>query len=149
MTDKYQNTCELISQCEGLKLKAYKCSANKVTIGCGTICYPNGLPVKITDTCTKEQAFAWLNDHLKRFIYPVVERLQVQHKFNDSIFSALCSLAYNIGAALSGRSILAALKSSDIEQLAAAFRKYILVDGLPSNGLKNRREIEIKYFKGK
>lgn len=137
----------LIKSCEGLKLKAYKDSVGKATIGCGTIKYPDGTLVKMGDTCTQEQAFEWLNDHLSRFIYPVVDALQAQYGFSDAVYCSLCSFAYNLGTgALKGDSIVSALQSGNLDNLATAFRKYVKAGGQVIQGLVNRREIEIKHF---
>lgn len=146
MKTKEQKAIDLISKCEGCVLHAYL-DTNKIpTIGIGTIRYPNGTKVKIGDVCTKEQAAHYLNDHLSRFVYPSVLKLQAQFNFSDEVFAAMCSLGYNIGSALSGNSILAALASGDLEQLAHAFRKYVKSGGAICPGLENRREIEIKLF---
>ncbi len=143
---KKEDAENLISKCEGIKLLAYL-DLNKVpTIGIGTIKYPDGNCVKIGDFCTEEQAKIWLRYHLESFVYPKVEILQLKYKFNDKIFSSLCSLAYNIGSCLAGKSILYALKNGNFLDLCEAFRKYVLVNGIQSKGLKNRREIEIKFM---
>ena len=47
---------ELIKSFEGCMLKAYKCSANKTTIGYGNTFYEDGTPVKFEDEITKERA---------------------------------------------------------------------------------------------
>ncbi len=148
MTDKYSRVVDLLAQptFENCKLKAYFDNAGIPTIGIGTIKYPDGTRVKMGDVCTKEQAEDWCLDHCKKFVFGAVDKLQSNYKFNDDVWVALCSLAYNIGSALSGQSILAALKNGNLNDLALAFRKYVLVNGEPSKGLKNRRENEIKIF---
>ena len=47
---------DLIKLFEGVRLKAYKCSAGVPTIGIGNTYYPNGDKVKMGDTITLEQA---------------------------------------------------------------------------------------------
>lgn len=148
MTDKYMRVVQTLAQptFENCKLKAYLDSGGIPTIGIGTIKKPDGTRIKMGDTCTKEQAEEWCLDHCKKSVFPAVDKLQSIYKFNDDVFAALCCLAYNIGSALSGQSILTALKNGNLNDLALAFRKYILVDGKPCDGLKNRRENEIKIF---
>jgi lysozyme len=136
----------LIKQCEGLKLNAYYDTNNVPTIGIGTTRYPNGVAVKIGDTCTFEQSYQYLDSHLNKFIFPAVDNLQQKYEFDDYVYAAMCSLSYNVGSALAGESILAALKDGCKNELGTAFRKYINSGGEPCQGLINRREIEIKFF---
>lgn len=139
-------TNTLIKQCEGLKLAAYYDTKNVPTIGIGTTRYPNGVAVKIGDTCTIDQAYDYLDSHLDKFIFSAVDKLQQKYGFDDYVYAAVCSLAYNVGAALSGLSIIRALKNGCKDELATAFRKYIFSNGVVVQGLKNRREIEINFF---
>ena len=48
---------KLIKDSEGCKLKAYKCPADKWTIGFGNTFYEDGDKVKEGDTITKEEAY--------------------------------------------------------------------------------------------
>lgn len=80
----------LIADCEGLRLKAYPCQAGVWTIGWGET-----ENVKPGDTCTKEQADAWLcADLVKRVM--AVQGMLTQYA-NPYQLGALVSLAYNIG----------------------------------------------------
>lgn len=147
MTKKQQSVDLLIKTCEGIRLKSYKDSIEIWTIAFGTTHYPDGKAVKEGDTCTEEQAYDWLNNHLNKHVYPAVDALQVKYHFNDAVYCSLCSFAYNLGAgALKGESIIAALEKADLNALATAFRKYVKADGKIIKGLVNRREIEIKNF---
>ena len=142
----------LVKACEGIRLSAYKDSAGILTIGIGLARhYPDGTEIQQDDTCTEEQAYFWLNYHLEKNVYPYVDKLQAQYQFNDKIYAALCSLAYNVGTgALKGDNIVAALESADLDDLAKAFSEYdkITVKGQKQvcPGLVRRRKIEIKYF---
>lgn len=145
-----QMTIDLLIKLEGMHLKAYLDSVKIPTIGIGTIRKPDGTPIKMGDVCTEQQAYDWCNAHLAKYVFPGVSNLHRQYNFSDQVYAALSSLGYNIGSALSGTSILAALKSGNIDQLSAAFRLYTkeTVNGVKrvNQGLDNRRIIEIKYF---
>ena len=58
-----------IAKEEGLRLNAYLCSAGVPTIGYGTT-KMDGVPVKLGDKCTEEDAKKWLKRYIERdFIY--------------------------------------------------------------------------------
>lgn len=147
-----QDICHLIRQSEDCKLKAYYDTAGIITIGIGLARkYPNGTAIKEGDSCTTQQAYNWLNYHLDENVYPSVEELQQEYNFSDKVFCALCSFAYNLGVGcLKGSSIVSALQSGDLDELAHAFLKYdkVRINGVlkSSKGLKNRRLLEIKIF---
>ena len=146
---------DLVKSFEGLYLHAYKCPANVTTIGYGTTIYPNGNDIQMGDTCTKEEAEAYLQYDL------LAERSTVETTarkckllLNDNQFSALVSLAYNVGSAVitqSSRSTGSALLSKDYDRIADSFLVYnkarnkygFLVE---LNGLTRRRKAERALF---
>ncbi len=149
MENKYQLAVELISSFEKLRLTAYNTDgANTWTIGYGTIKYPDGQCVKEGDTCTVDKAEFYLNNFLVLNIYPRVNRLQEFNPFSDRIFAGICSLAYNIGSALSSPDLRTAIIAKDYETLFQVFNKFIYSKGKVCDGLVNRRTAEIKFMKG-
>ena len=146
MLNREQLAINLIKQCEGCKLKAYPDSGMVSTIGYGTTIYPNGQKVKIGDICTQKDAESYLEYFLKKNIFPVVDKICKNKPIPDKVYAALSSLGYNCGSALSGTSIINAINHQNWNELALGFRKYVEIDGKFSTGLKNRREIEIKFF---
>jgi lysozyme len=141
---------DLLIKLEGMHLKAYLDGVKIPTIGIGSIKKPDGTPIKMGDTCSESEAYDWCNAHLNKCVYPAVNNLRRQYNFSDQVFASLSSLGYNIGSALTGDSIPAALKSGSIDQISAAFRLfvYVRINGVKKfdQGLDNRRIIEIKYF---
>ena len=77
----------LICSFEGLRLKAYDDGGGVWTIGYGTTIYPNGVQVKKGDTCTLEQAKAYMAHDLKRFESAVNSAVTVP--INQNQFDAL------------------------------------------------------------
>jgi lysozyme len=166
MENKQAEAVRLIGQFESLKLKAYADTKGIATIGYGTIRYPNGIPVKIGDSCTKEQAEEYLNFHLTNFVYREVNDLCAGSSVPDKVYAALCSLVYNVGAGvLLKDSFLSCVLTRDwgsysvlsdgsvkATGLAAIFLQYNkqTVDGVlkPVKGLTNRRVTEVKYMLG-
>jgi lysozyme len=140
-----QSFYDLIVLFEGLKLQAYKDSANIPTIGIGTIKYPDGTRVKMGDTCTKEQAYQYLNHDLTGFIADV-NRLAPNVTQNQ--FDALVSFQYNTGS-LAGSTLLKRVNGApgDIRE---AFLMWVKakVNGkkVVVQGLVNRRNKEADLY---
>jgi lysozyme len=137
---------DLIKQFEGLKLEAYLCSAGVPTIGIGTTVYPNGVKVKIGETCSSAEAEAFFRHDLMKFseeLAPLLSGLPIvpnQH-------CALLSLCYNIGITNFKKStLLKRLKQGDLEGAANQFLVWVKADGKVVKGLVNRREKERALF---
>ena len=135
----------LICSFEGLKLKAYDDGGGVWTIGFGTTIYPNGIKVKRGDTCTREQAKAYMTYDLKKFESAVNTAVVVP--INQNQFDALVSLTYNIGSkAFKNSTLLKKLNVGDIRGAAAQFDVWINDGGKVVQGLVNRRAVERKSF---
>lgn len=147
---------DLISTFEGYFNKAYKCPANVWTIGFGTIKYPNGLPVKRGDVCSKEDAERWLEFEVGEktaYLNQIISMYNLQLEQHE--FDALVSIIYNCGAGIlkEGRTLGDALKSKDKARIADAFLVYCKITKygikVTSKGLLNRRNKERDLFLGK
>ena len=129
-----------ISSFEGCRLSAYKCSAGVWTIGYGHTEY-----VKEGDTCTEEQANAWLIEDIRN------TQLLLAHYVNVPVsegeFVALVSLAFNVGVgALMKSKLLRKLNSGDREGAAEEFLDFDLANGKRLAGLTRRRKAEHDLF---
>lgn len=157
---KHEMAKKLIKKFENLRLVAYLCLKNVVTIGYGSTRYPDKTRVKIQDTITVEQAEDLLDYHLINNTYPFVEMLFKKFTKNankyfgsedraNKIFAATASLVYNVGS--TGPVFLNALRSADTEIISAVFLQYnkIKVKGklVESTGLTNRRKAEVNFFR--
>ena len=89
------NFNNLIRLFEGCFLKAYKDSVGIATIGIGTIKYPNGVAVKMGDTCTEDQAYEYLNHEVESKV-AAINKLLTGIQLNQNQFDAIVSLTYNI-----------------------------------------------------
>jgi len=130
----------LIKDSEGLKLSAYLDSVGIPTIG-----YGHTKGVKLGDSCTEQEAYAWLKEDVdatvKNINSVVVSRL-TQHQFD-----ALVSLTYNIGAGNFDHStLLKLLNSNEFDAAAEQFKRWDMAGGKVVQGLLNRREKEEKLF---
>ncbi len=142
---------QLIALCEGLLLTAERDKFGVINIGYSNArFYPNGKPINIGDTCTKEQALDYMRQHLEKNVYKMVDKLCQGYEVPDRVYAGLCSFLYNGGNA--GDSIIKALRDKDLNALYEAFRLYnkVTINGIkkPVKGLANRREIEINFMKG-
>ena len=134
---------DLIKLFEGVRLKAYKCSAGVPTIGFGNTYYPNGDKVKMGDTITLEEARDLFDDLIVRYERIVNSKLKVDVKQNE--FDALVSHTYNTG----GSTTLFKLVNmeADKEKIKDWFTtRYITANGKVLQGLKNRRLKEWELY---
>lgn len=136
---------DLICNFEGLRLKAYDDGVGVWTIGFGTTKYPNGIRVKKGDTCTLDQAKAYMQNDLKSFEQTVNNTVKVP--LNQNQFDALVSLAYNIGTnAFSKSTLVKKLNANDIRGAADQFDVWVNAGGKRMQGLVNRRTVEKALF---
>jgi len=144
----------LITRFEGFYANPYLCPANVPTIGYGTIVYPSGVKVKLSDPpCNKEQASKWLEWELRDKERKLNRFLNVNNvKVTANQFSALMSFAYNlgIGRVVNG-SISLALIDNDMNKVALLMSKYNKAKNRwgilrELRGLTRRRKAEIQLF---
>ena len=142
-----KNCIDLIKAFEGCKLKAYLCPANVVTIGWGSIAYPNGRKVKLSDAITQDKADELLTHEVNKKAAGVA-KLGV--KFNQNQFDAIVSFAFNLGIGALQKSTL--LKKARVNVNDATIRnefmRWINKGSLFEKGLRRRRAAESElYFK--
>lgn len=129
-----------ISSFEGCRLSAYMCSAGVWTIG-----YGHTEDVKEGDTCTEEQAKAWLIDDIRETQALLAYYVNVPVTQNE--FIALVSLAFNVGVgALMKSKLLRKLNSGDRDSAAEEFLDFDLANGKRVAGLTRRRKAEHDLF---
>ncbi|MEG2265894.1 MAG: lysozyme [Acinetobacter sp.] len=136
---------DLICNFEGLRLKAYDDGVGVWTIGFGTTKYPNGIRVKKGDTCTLDQAKAYMQNDLKSFEQTVNNTVKVP--LNQNQFDALVSLAYNIGStAFKNSTLVRQLNEENYKAAANQFNVWVNAGGKRMQGLVNRRAAERTLF---
>ena len=134
---------DLIRIFEGVRLKAYKCSAGVPTIGFGNTFYEDGTKVKMGDSITLERARSLFDGLLPRYEKIVLNKVKRPLKQNE--FDALVSHTYNTG----GSSTLFKLVQEDapIEDIKKWWlTKYITANGKFLSGLQRRRLAEFDMF---
>lgn len=133
---------ELIKEWEGLRLDAYRCAAGVLTIGWGS----TGPHVKEGMTISLEEAETLLSTDLARFERGV-EVMTEGVPTNDNQFSALVSLAFNIGLGKFATStVLKRHKLGNKIGAANAFLMWNRAGGQILKGLIRRREAERKLY---
>ena len=113
----YELAMPFVKAEETLRLKAYKCPKGVWTIGWG---HTGG--VKEEDTCSREQAEAWIRSDLQSAQTGLAKYINVPVSANQ--FIALLSLAYNMGAegvVQKCPKMLRALNAGDYETAANEF----------------------------
>lgn len=135
---------QLVKQFEGLRLKAYLCPAGVPTIGYGS----TGKHVKMGMEITEDEAELLLRRDLKRFEIGVAELIGDTPTTSDQ-FSALVSLAFNIGlGALARSTVLKRHNLGNPRGAANAFAMWNRAGGKILPGLIRRREAEAKLYRG-
>ena len=134
---------ELIKRFEGCRLKAYPdpaTGAEPWTIGWG---HTKG--VKQGDTCTQEQADAWLREEATEYSIQVLKL--VKGRVTQNQLDALTSFAYNVGiGALAKSTLLRLLNEGKTQEAAEQFSRWNKAAGKVMAGLSKRREAERRLF---
>ena len=125
---------------EGLRLKAYKCSAGVPTIGFGNTFYEDGTKVKMTDSITLERARSLFDILLPKYEKIVLNKIKRTLKQNE--FDALVSHTYNTG----GSSTLFKLVNSNLDCSSWWLNKYTTANGKKLKGLIERRKQEYELY---
>lgn len=126
-----------VKEKEGLRLKAYKCSANRWTIGYG---HTHGVHEGMTIDLQTAERFL-LDD-----IQNVVEELtpHVKTTVTEGQFVALISLAFNVGAPAVIRSrMLRYFNAGNMEKMRIEFLDFNRVNRVPNDALTRRRQSEL------
>jgi lysozyme len=136
----------LIKRFEGCKLEPYECSAGVPTTGYGATYGTSGLRVTMCDSpITQEQADELFERDIKHFGQRVDGMIGVPVSPNQ--FSALVSLAYNIGCGnLKTSTLLRKLNLLDYQGAADQFPLWRRAGGEIIQGLVNRRAKERDLF---
>lgn len=142
----------LIKEHEGVRLHAYpdpgSVDGNPWTIG-----YGHTRGVKRGDTCTLEQADAWLREDVRAAEAAVLRLVKVP--LTQSQFDALVSFVFNVGAdedtdtvaeGLGDSTLLRMLNSGDYHGAAVQFERWTKNDGRVMAGLVRRRKSERDLF---
>jgi len=137
---------DLIKTYEGLRLTAYKCSANKDTIGYGNTFYEDGSPVKPGDKITMERADKLFTLIVDAFATKVDRA--VKSDVNPNQFAALVSFAYNAGVGnLQSSTLLKKVNANPNDPtIKDEFMKWTRAGGKVLKGLVNRRTAESTLY---
>lgn len=125
---------------EGLRLKAYKCTSHKWTIG-----YGHTKTAKPGMEITPEIALELFSEDIKDAEDGL--RKLVQVNLNQSQFDALMSFVFNFGEGkLATSTLLRKLNEGDYVGAASELPRWIHSDGKPTAGLISRRAAEKQMF---
>ena len=125
---------------EGCKLKAYQCSAGRWTIGYGHA-------AGVTEGMAISQAHA--EELLRADVIDVAQKMSsyIKAPVTKWQFIALVSLSFNIGdLRRKAPKLLHYLNAGQEDKAAHEFLDIVKAGGVPSKGLKTRREKESKLF---
>ena len=139
-------TKSLIKEFEGLRLKAYRCSAGVLTIGWGHTSAAGEPVVKPGLTISKAEAIRVFDRDIQNFSEGVERLIKVD--LTENQFGACVSLAFNIGVgAFSKSSVLRFVNKKRFDDAADAFLLWNKVGKKAVAGLTRRRASEAALFK--
>ena len=131
---------DLIRDFEGLRLKAYFCPANILTIGFGH----TGPDVTEGKVITRDEAEGLLVQDLRRFEQAVEQYCPVT---TDNQFAALVSFAYNLGPDSLRTSTLRRMHNEGhYADAALQFARWVKANGKTLPGLVKRRAAEATLY---
>jgi len=138
-----QEGLALIKKFEGCRLKAYRCSANVLTIGYG---HTGG--VKEDDTITQPEADKLLENDIAKFEEYVNDNVIVELKQHQ--FDALVAWTFNLGVGnLRNSTMLKKLNEADYDSIPFEMRRWNKAGGKTLDGLIRRRKAEGLLFENK
>ena len=132
----------LIKKFEGCETEAYLCSA-----GVPTIAFGRTKNVKMGDTCTQEQADAWLEEELEEYTGYVNDA--VTQTLNQNQLDAMVAWTYNLGPTnLRSSTLLSVLNEGKMQEVPQQMRRWNKANGKVLPGLERRRLAESMLFEG-
>lgn len=133
---------EIIKREETLQTRAYLCPAGIPTIGYGH----TGPDVHLGQAITAHEAEAILAADVERFEAGVATMVHGV-PCNENQFSALVSLAFNIGLdALRSSTLIRKFRLGDVKGAEGEFSKWVHAKGQVLPGLVRRRQHEAQLF---
>lgn len=139
---------DLMKEFEGLRLEAYQDIVGVWTIGYGNTYYEDGTKVKKGDKITKERALDLYTNIMNRFSDQVRNAIVNPDRISDTQFSAMVSLAYNIGiGAFKGSTLLKKVNANPCDPtIPNEFLRWNKAGGKVVNGLTRRRQAEADLY---
>ena len=134
---------------EGERLKAYRCSANVLTIGVGHTSAA-GIPKVIEGmTITKAESNKIFRRDIVKFESGVCELISPDIFLERHQFDVLVSFAFNCGLSALGKStLLKRVNAGRLDAVPAELMKWTKAGGKEIAGLVRRRRAEAKMWRG-
>jgi len=130
----------LIKHYEGLRLRAYRCSARVLTIG-----YGHTAGVMPDDVISPAQADEYLRQDIR--VAENTVNKYVTSPLSQHQFDALVSFVFNLGSGnFSSSTLLAKINARDYSGAASEFLRWTRAGGAVINGLMRRRTAEKLLF---
>lgn len=104
--------------------------------------------IKLGDTCTLEEAEAWLDTQIKVRVMDVLKAAPKLLEHSPEKLAACVSLQYNVGkTAFAGSTLVKLINKDDMIGAAGEFAKWNKDNGVVVQGLVNRRAQEAALFR--
>ena len=136
----FANLADQVMKFEGLRTQAYVCGGGRFTLGFGSTRLPDGLPVKMGDTCTEHEA------ELMLFCDLVQALMQVNEEIPNAKTAAQvgwASFVHNLGIGNMTKSrALMYYRDGNMVHAEREFKEWRLAQGKVMPGLVTRRAWE-------
>ena len=138
----------IIKSFEGWSSSAYRCPANRWTIGWGSTWDIKGNPVTASHPDIDEATGTALLRRELRHVEGAINRL-IRVPLNANQFSSLCSFAFNVGTGnLQNSTLRSKLNRGEYDGASHEFPKWRRAAGKILKGLVLRRIAELELFDG-
>ena len=115
--------------------------------GVPTIAFGRTKNVKLGDTCTQEQADAWLEEELEEYTGYVSDA--VTQTLQQNQIDAMVAWTYNLGPSnLRSSTMLQVLNEGKLQEVPQQMRRWNKANGKVLPGLERRRLAESMLFDG-
>jgi len=115
--------------------------------GVPTIAFGRTKNVKLGDTCTQEQADAWLEEELEEYTGYVLDA--VTQPLDQNQLDAMVAWTYNLGPTnLRSSTLLRVLNEGKMQEVPQQMRRWNKANGKVLPGLERRRLAESMLFEG-
>jgi GH24 family phage-related lysozyme (muramidase) len=146
----YRKGIELTKKWEGWVPNRYNDAVGYCTVGYGHLlkkarCDGTGTEVEFLNGISEKRGEELLIEDMKKA--QIAVQMAAPKDLTDGQFAALVDFTFNVGAGnFKNSTLLKVVKSKQLDRVPEQLRRWTKAAGVELNGLKNRREDEIKVF---
>jgi Phage-related lysozyme (muraminidase) len=142
------NAIELVIAFEGFYAKPYLCPANVPTIGYGTIRYPDGRRVKLTDSEISEKtAILYMENEMTKCFTETIRICPILLTCPEEWLGAIMDFTYNLGTTnLQNSTLRRKINAEEWDEVPTQLSRWVYGGGRVLRGLVLRRQAEGAFY---